>query len=182
MAELIIILLAGAAGLAAFAAIRRRRLITRSRLVGPDFRSLVLSRSLLAKDVADAVTPTPTAAAMDWNVGDGVGTLVAFSDGAVSLYYSSGGGIIGAGTHEQVRVPAMRCHALLSQLADQLVPTTQYPLPPAAQVTFWLARAEVTLGSDHFAAEELSEPAHPFYAVHAHAQATMTALREQQDS
>ncbi len=179
MAELIVILLAGAAVVAGLAALRHRQLNTRSRPNGPDFRTLVLSRSLPGS--GGASTPAPSAAAMDWNVGGGVSTLVAFSDGTVSLYYSGDGGIIGAGTHEQIRAPGMRFHALLSQLAERLVPTTQYPLPPNAKVTFWLACADATLASDHFAPEELADTAHPFHAVHAHAQATITALREHQN-
>src|SRR2546430_10376917 len=42
---------------------------------------------------------TPRCVLMDWNVGGSVATLVAFDDGTVSLYLSSGGGIIGAGAH-----------------------------------------------------------------------------------
>ena len=37
---------------------------------------------------------------MDWNLGgQSVATLVAFADGTTSLYLSSGGGFLGAGTH-----------------------------------------------------------------------------------
>jgi hypothetical protein len=49
---------------------------------------------------------------MDIGMDRGTATLVAFADGAVSLYYSSGGGIIGAGQHEQVRSSAHRLLAI----------------------------------------------------------------------
>jgi hypothetical protein len=48
---------------------------------------------------------------MDMGMYQGTATLVAFADGTVSMYYSSGGGMIGAGEHENVRNTA---HRLLS--------------------------------------------------------------------
>jgi len=45
-------------------------------------------------------TPSsPCAVVMDWAVTTGVATVVAVSDGSASIYYSSGGGSIGGGTH-----------------------------------------------------------------------------------
>jgi hypothetical protein len=48
---------------------------------------------------------------MDMGMDQGTASLVAFADGTVSMYYSSGGGMIGAGEHENVRNAA---HRLLS--------------------------------------------------------------------
>ncbi len=48
---------------------------------------------------------------MDMGMDQGTATLVVFADGAVSMYYSSGGGLIGAGEHENVKNVA---HRLLS--------------------------------------------------------------------
>jgi hypothetical protein len=47
---------------------------------------------------------------MDMGYDTGTATVVAFADGSVSMYYSSGGGVIGAGGHEQIRSAA---HQLL---------------------------------------------------------------------
>ena len=40
---------------------------------------------------------------VDMGMGGGVATMVCFIDGTASLYFSSGGGIIGAGQHESVQ-------------------------------------------------------------------------------
>jgi len=39
---------------------------------------------------------------MDWNLGNGVMTLVTFKTGDASMYFSTGGGVIGGGTHENI--------------------------------------------------------------------------------
>jgi hypothetical protein len=49
---------------------------------------------------------------MDMGMDLGTATLAVFSDGSVSLYYSSGGGIIGAGEHERVWTAAARLLAV----------------------------------------------------------------------
>lgn len=43
---------------------------------------------------------------MDTTYKSGTATLAVFADGAVSLYFSTGGGIIGEGTHEHVAAAA----------------------------------------------------------------------------
>ncbi len=40
---------------------------------------------------------------IDMNTGNGIATMVCFIDGTASLYFSSGGGIIGSGQYENVR-------------------------------------------------------------------------------
>lgn len=41
---------------------------------------------------------------MDWDLGDGIMTLITFRTGDASMYLSSGGGVIGGGQHENVRI------------------------------------------------------------------------------
>lgn len=40
---------------------------------------------------------------MDWDLGEGTATLVAFLSGDASLYLSSGGGVIGGSGHDNVK-------------------------------------------------------------------------------
>src|SRR5665647_220384 len=40
---------------------------------------------------------------MDWDLGEGIATLVSFEDGEASMYLSTGGGIIGGGGHDNVK-------------------------------------------------------------------------------
>ncbi|MBY8961356.1 hypothetical protein KJK34_01175 [Flavobacterium sp. D11R37] len=43
---------------------------------------------------------------MDWGIDDEVATVVSYASGDASLYLSSGGGIIGGGSHENIDVAA----------------------------------------------------------------------------
>jgi hypothetical protein len=74
------------------------------------------SMALAIEPGAIGVTPTRElphvfGVVMDMGMDRGTATLVVFADGTVSMYYSSGGGMIGAGEHEKVRNIA---HRLLS--------------------------------------------------------------------
>lgn len=51
-------------------------------------------------------TPVTYGVVMDWSMGSGTATFVAFSSGDASMYTSSGGGTIGGGRHEKVRTAA----------------------------------------------------------------------------
>ena len=120
------------------------------------------------------------AAVMDWHVGSGVATLAAYSDGAVSMYHSSGGGVIGAGANQAIKAAGLRFFAQLGNLASGLGPAIEYPLPGPGLVTFWLVTPDATLGSGPLPMNDLIAPTHPFQPVMGAAQATITALREQQ--
>lgn len=43
---------------------------------------------------------------LDWNVGEGVATFIAFKSGDASMYTSTGGGIIGGVGHDNVKLAA----------------------------------------------------------------------------
>jgi hypothetical protein len=91
---------------------------------------------------------------MDIGMDRGTATLVAFADGAVSLYYSSGGAMIGAGEHEQVRVAAHRLLAVAnSDLASFDTDATDV-LPPQGSTQLTLLTFErpirATAPSDDF--------------------------------
>lgn len=108
-----------------------------------------------------------------------VATLVVYVDGAVSLYFSSGGGVIGAGGHETVR----RAAAALLDAAEKLRPmlgpaeTSDFPLPAIGRVRFYVRTFDGTLTAEA-AERELGERRHLlsplFYAAHG----VITAVRE----
>lgn len=94
---------------------------------------------------ADAIGATPTArrqhvwaVLMETGYPDAVASLVAFADGTTSMYFSSGGGVIGAGDHEHVRVASQ---VFLDQAEAHVVkfsPTTEHPLPAPGRVRFYV--------------------------------------------
>jgi len=84
---------------------------------------------------------------MDWAVGNGVATTVAFSTGDASLYFSSGGGIIGGGGHEGVGVAARRLVEEAQSCLGKAAKSDSTPLPGKGEVRFYLlANTGVFLG------------------------------------
>jgi len=84
----------------------------------------------------------PLAALMEMGHDDEVYTLVCVADGAASLYFSTGGGVIGGGQHEPVRAASLSMLKRAAESASQLVPTETYPLPLRNTVRFYLISAD----------------------------------------
>jgi len=96
-------------------------------------------------------------------------TLVAVADGTVSLYFSSGGGIIGSGEYPQVREVGLDMVSEAANHLPKLVKTDSYPLPQEAYTRFYVVTAsgvytqsvlEDDLGNERHALSPL------FYAGH----------------
>jgi len=108
---------------------------------------------------------------METGVKEGmVYTLVVLADGSTSLYFSNGGGVIGAGEHASVRAAGIALLREASQRRLEALPTAATPLPALGEVVFYLLSSGGTL--KHTAAEkELGEGKNPFsnlfYAGHA---------------
>ena len=94
-------------------------------------RSMALTvepRSIGISPTGDA--PHVFGVVMDLGMERGNATLVAFADGAVSLYYSSGGGMIGAGEHETIRSAAHRLLAVANTDIASFSADVPDALPP----------------------------------------------------
>lgn len=74
---------------------------------------------------------------MDWDLGEGTATLVAFSSGDASLYLSSGGGVIGGRGHENVKKAATDFIDKAESYLHMTVKTDSTPLPDKDGVTFY---------------------------------------------
>jgi hypothetical protein len=99
-----------------------------------DLRSQVLQ--LRAAPGADAETAV-IAVLMETGFARAVATLVAVSDGTVSLYFSTGGGIIGAGEHNAVRRIGRELLASAKQYVPDATATESCPLTEVARVRFY---------------------------------------------
>ena len=64
-------------------------------------------------------------------------TLVALADGTTSLYFSTGGGIIGAGEHAPVRQTSGQFIDLANDAIASAIATDSYPPPNAGQTVFY---------------------------------------------
>jgi hypothetical protein len=63
-------------------------------------------------------------------------TLACLVDGSTSLYFSSGGGIIGGGEHPQVAALSKQVVGGAEHFLDALEATTEFPLPEPGRVRF----------------------------------------------
>ncbi len=103
-------------------------------------------------------------------------TLICGWDGTTSLLMSTGGGIVGAGTHEVV---ARASHAFLYEASawfDEMLPLPDLSFPEAGRVRFFVRRGDrcvVAEASD----VELAEGRHDFAGLYELAQTVVTQVR-----
>lgn len=88
-----------------------------------------INRSNFPKDVWGVL--------METGYPDAAFSLVVLADGSTSLYFSTGGGIIGAGGHEAVRKASANFLGSANQYLSYFSPASKYPLPAAGQVAFY---------------------------------------------
>lgn len=103
-------------------------------------------------------------------------TLVALADGTTSLYLSTGGGIIGGGTHAQVAASARSFLSAVEDHLSLLTPDTDSAVPVAGRV---IVRAMTYAGRYRAEApeDELGHGRHPLSAVFYAGHAVLTELR-----
>jgi hypothetical protein len=143
-----------------------------------DLRRQVLTLTPDAAGVEPtAALPDVWAVIMDWGVGNGVATVVAIADGTLSLYLSSGGGVIGAGQQEGPRRAAQAFLAAGQALHGRLLPAPDSPLPKPNEMAFTVRTYGDTLRAVD-GTQALSRPGHALHALFAAGQAVVTALRQ----
>ncbi len=71
-------------------------------------------------------------------------TLRAMADGSASMYFSNGGGFLGGNDHEPLRQAVFALIAMVNTMRAHLQPTTDAPIPPFGQVSFF-ARTDTGL-------------------------------------
>ncbi len=75
-------------------------------------------------------------------------SLVAFADGSTSLYFSSGGGIIGAGQHASVRATLQPFFRAAEARLGSFSPATAAPYPGQGRVRFYVRTFQGTLTAE----------------------------------
>lgn len=104
-----------------------------------ELRRMVLTTS--PRDIGVVPTkehPRVWGVLMETRYPEAAATLVALLDGSVSLYFSNGGGMIGAGEHASVRREAIKFISTAEAYVEDFSRTTQYPLPETGRVKFYL--------------------------------------------
>jgi hypothetical protein len=115
------------------------------------------------------------AAVMDMAVGDAVATLVGVADGSTSMYFSTGGGVIGAGQHDAVRTATERWLEACIASAEPFAPVIDPPLPDPGTIQLILV---TRVGLAHALARENElGPEHRLWPLYAAAQEVITQIR-----
>jgi hypothetical protein len=108
---------------------------------------------------------------METGYPEAVATLVGLADGTTSMYFSNGGGMIGAGGHEQVAEATRRWLALAEAFLDGFAATPAEPGLPGEGETQFVAITEDGRSILRAPDDDLGEGRHSasplFHAAHA---------------
>ncbi|HET7499060.1 MAG TPA: hypothetical protein VFM00_12240 [Candidatus Eisenbacteria bacterium] len=121
--------------------------------------------------------PRVWGAIMELGYATGIATLLSLADGTTSLYFSNGGGVIGAGENAAVREAAEAFLDAAETHAPALPSVEDTPTPRIGRVRLYVRTFEGTLGIEA-TDEELSQNRHPLSAVFHAGHAVITAIRE----
>jgi hypothetical protein len=108
---------------------------------------------------------------------EAVASLVVFAEGSTSLYFSNGGGIIGAGEHASVRATLGAFFAETEAHLSAFAPAQSTPLPVLGRVRFYIRTFKGTLTAE---ADEqaLGNMEHDLSPVFHRGHAVISAVRE----
>ncbi len=102
----------------------------------------------------------------------GTATLVSLADGTTSLYYSTGGGMLGSGEYTPVAEASKALVAQAENHLQQMSSTNEFPLPEVGQVRFTLLTYSGILSAE--APEKiLASGTHPLSPLFAQAHETL---------
>ena len=125
-----------------------------------DLRKQVLSLTTdqLGKDVP------VLAVLMETGYPEAVATLIAVADGASSLYFSNGGGIIGAGEYKQVHDSSLELLTKAGTYINKLSLTKVFPLPKNGFTRFYVVTSS-GIYSDEVLEDDLGNERHVLSSV-----------------
>jgi hypothetical protein len=116
---------------------------------------------------------------MEMGMEGGVASLVVIADGTTSMYWSTGGGIIGAGFHEPVKGPSKAFLAALERHANEMADDDPaHQLPENGMIHL---RARTFAGRCLVAAarsQDFVEKRHPLWEAFYVGNAVITAMRQ----
>lgn len=118
---------------------------------------------------------------MEMGMADATVTLVSVGDGATSLYFSNGGGIVGGGETAAVAEATLRFLATAEEFLPQLTPADEFPLPDPGRVTFTVLTHDGAFRAD-VAEAELQSGDHALTPLYAMGQEVITQVRLREES
>jgi hypothetical protein len=143
---------------------------------------LQLRSRILSLDPAEVGLTPSTSAPHVWGVlmetGYTVGnaTLVSLADGTTSLYYSTGGGMLGSGEYTPVSEASKALIAQAQNHLQDMTSTVEFPLPEAGQVRFIFLTYSGILTAE-VSEKTLATGRHSLSSLYSLAHETLTQLR-----
>jgi hypothetical protein len=113
---------------------------------------------------------------MEFRAANTAGTLVSLADGTTSLYFSTGGGILGGGGHPDVAAASVLLVALAERCFSRMAPASEFPLPDEGRVRFYVLTYSGTFTAD-VDAQELIGGRHEFSPLHLAASEVIAQVR-----
>lgn len=142
-------------------------------------REAVLSRQMLLQAPPDSTAQRVFA--MDWQVSAGqLATLVSFEDGTTSIYFSSGGGVIGTGAVPTVKPVAAKFRTAFTGLEPHFRVVNAWPPPAPGNCVFYYIDRDATRATRPVSEGELRIGSHALSGLAADAQSLITAIRTAQ--
>lgn len=141
-----------------------------------DLRNMIFSITpeQLNMNIKDKNQPLCTI--MELNVSGETATLVSVVDGSTSLYFSTGGGIIGGGTHENVRKASLMFLEESRKYINSMKRDIEHHLPKVGHTCFYVLTIDEVYKYDD-KEDEISKENHPFYKLYGYGQNVITELR-----
>lgn len=142
-----------------------------------DLRNMAFAMQADALGLAsEANDPNLYGVIMDWDMGNGVVTLVTYRTGDTSLYISSGGGFIGAGQHEDVNQLVQSFVAISDPMLQEARKDEDTGLPGQGEIVFHFltTQGKFTLRDKLSAMEDRTSPYLPYFEA---ANQVITAIR-----
>ncbi|HEY0513508.1 MAG TPA: hypothetical protein VGH73_16480 [Thermoanaerobaculia bacterium] len=122
----------------------------------------------------------PFGVLMEMGIPKSVVTLVCFADGNASLYYKTGGGMVGGVSHENVRKAAQEFTALARKTLPRMKRATTYPLPEPDRVRFYALTSRGIFTIETYR-EDLGETQSDLSALFYSGQEVVTQMRQAQE-
>jgi len=122
---------------------------------------------------------------METGYPEAVATLVCLGDGTVSLYLSTGGGVIGGGQHESVREAGFEMLSITNRYAQEFIsactPVSTFGLPGTGDVFFYLL-ANGAVHRTKCREDALAAQSDPFSALFNNCHAVLSEVRKVEES
>ncbi len=118
---------------------------------------------------------------MEMTIASSVVTLACFGSGDASVYYQTGGGMVGGISHEPVRKAAKEFVAQARQVVPRMKKTNEYPLPSPDSVRFYAMTPRGVLTTETSRQSLSGEPQNALSALFYSGQEVVSQMRQVQE-